>query len=382
MCVNSMVKKYTELTNEEKQRAIDLHTKTICINALSLWGGLGSSTEMDNFQKYCNIMNEGGVTAVNLTIALNQHLGEACSVIAGWYNLLRAVKDATLILSTEDIREAKKNRKAGIIFGFQNTTPLETHQRISNRYKCWGPLELFYNLGVRIIQLTYSRRARTGDGCYERTDCGLSRSGIDVIEGMNELGILLDLSHCGPKTTLEAIEVSKDPVAFTHSGARGINDFARLRGDEEIKAMAEKGGVIGIVAESNFVRHEGGLKASQATLEDYLDHIDYVRDLVGIDHIGIGGDIPEVRGNVKAGIDAGRRISMKRFEEDPDPLKYPDFWYRTNMYYETMWVEGFDTMAKTINVTKGLVGRGYSDQEIIKILGENFFRLFKSVWKK
>ena len=341
-----MDKKYTELSKEEEQRAIDVHEKARGINALSLFRGKGGSTEIDNFQKYCDVMKEGGVTAVNLTIASREDLGGACGVIGDWYNLIRAVDDATLILSAEDIREAKKSGKAGIIFGFQNTIPLVTHQSISNMYRCWGPLELFYNLGVRVIQLTYSRRARTGDGCYERTDSGISRSGIDVIEGMNELGILLDLSHCGPKTTLEAIEVSKDPASFTHSGARALNDLARIRGDEEIKAMAEKGGVMGIIAESNFIRYEGGLKASRATLEDLLNHIDYVRDLVGIDHVGIGGDIPEVRGNVKPGIDASRQRAKKRFEEDPDPIKYPDFWYRTNTYAETMFVEGFETMAK------------------------------------
>jgi membrane dipeptidase len=286
-----------------------------------------------------------------------------------------------LILSADDIRKAKKSGMAGIIFGFQNTTPLLTHQTISNTYQCWGPIELFYNLGVRVIQLTYSRRARTGDGCYERTDCGISRSGIDVIEGMNELGILLDLSHCGRRTTLESIEVSKDPVAFTHSGTRSINDFARIKSDEEIKALTEKGGVIGIIAESNFVKHEGGLIEKRATLEDLLDHIDHISDLVGIDHLGIGGDIPEIRGDGKTGIDASRRRAIKRFKElGGDKEKYPDFWYGTNTYFKTMFVKGFETIAETLNITKGLVARGYSDQEVMKVQGGNFLKLFEKVW--
>jgi membrane dipeptidase len=326
-------------------------------------------------------MKEGGVTAANVTIASSQHLGGACLVISDWFNLLKSVDDATLILKAKDIKKAKENGNQGIIFGFQNTTPLETGQNVSEMFKCWGSLELFYKLGVRIIQLTYSRRARTGDGCYEITDCGLSRSGIDVIEGMNELGVLLDLSHCGPRTTLEAIEASKDPVAFTHSGARAINDFVRIKRDDEIQALAEKNGVIGIIAESNFIKHKGGLRENQATLENLLDHIDYINNLVGINHIGIGGDIPEVaRGPER--IETGRVRAIKQFEEvDRDKKRYPNIWYHTFTFFDTMFVKGFETMGETLNITKGLIARGYSDKEIIKIQGGNFLKLFEKVWK-
>jgi membrane dipeptidase len=377
-----MTKKYTELSKEEEQRAIDVHQKSIVINALSNFRQ--GSDPIDNFQKYCDIMKKGCVSVVNLTVASEQNLGEACSVISKWYNLLGVTDDVILILSAKNIREAKRSEKTGIILGFQNTSPLDiiASNNENIRYRSRGQLELFYNLGVRIIQLTYNRRALTGDGCFERTDCGLSRSGIDVVEGMNKLGILIDLSHCGQKTTLEAIETSEEPVAFTHSGTRTLNDLPRLKGDEEIKALAEKGGVMGIIAESNFVRHEGGLKASRATLEDMLDHIDYVRDLVGIDHVGIGGDIPEVaRG--PGGLNALRRIAQRSFEEvGSDKVKYPDYWYFTNTYFERMWVKGFETMAETLNVTKGLVARGYSDQEIMKVQGGNFLKLFERVWGK
>jgi membrane dipeptidase len=376
MDVISMVKKYTELSKDEEQRALELHNKAVVINALSLFQASGGATDLSNFQEYCNTMKRGGVSAVNLTLG-GENMGAACLTITNMYNLIHYTDDAMLIRTVDDILTAKKLGKAGIIFGFQNTENLETNISLSWNYKCWGPLELYYNLGVRIIQLTYSRRSRLGDGCFERTDSGLSWSGIDVIEGMNKLGMLIDLSHCGPKTTLEAIDVSKDPVAFTHSGARGINNIPRLKGDEEIKAMAEKGGVMGIIAESMFIRHPS------ATLEDLLDHIDYVRDIVGADHIGIGGDIPEVRGPGTLSVyDSLRRMAEKRWKEDPNPLRHPDWWYLMNQRPESMWVEGFDTMAKTLNVTRGLVARGYSDDEILGILGGNFLRLFKKVWRK
>lgn len=367
-----MAKKYTELSKEEEERALEVHKKAIVINGLSTFRGTG----VDGLQKYCDIMNNGGVSAANLTLG-GDNIGAASSTIINMYNLIRNVDDSILIRTAEDVREAKRLGKAGIIFGFQNAEQLETNISMSWFYKCWGPIEFYYNLGVRIIQLTYSRKGILGDGCFERTNCGLSWSGIEVIEGMNELGILIDLSHCGQKTTLDAIEASKDPVAFTHSGAKGINDLARIKGDQEIKAMAEKGGVMGIIAESMFIRH------AEATLEDMLDHIDYVRDLVGVDHIGIGGDIPEVRGRgTIEGYARLKRMAAKRWKTDPDRAKHQDWWYLMNQNPESMWVKGFETMEKSLNVTKGLVARGYSDEEIIKIQGGNFLKLFEKVWGK
>jgi membrane dipeptidase len=369
-----LLKKYTELSKTEEDRAQEIHKKTLCINALVGFATSDRGDIITNFQRFCDTMREGGVSAVNLTIASNQNIGETCSIIAHMYNLIERVDDSMLIKTVEDIREAKQYEKAGIIFGFQNTETLERKA---------GAMELYYNLGVRIIQLTYSEKTRAGDGCYERTDCGVSRYGIDLIKEMNRRGILIDLSHCGPKTTLEAIDFSKDPVAFTHSGAKGVNNFARIKGDEEIKALAEKGGVIGIIAESNFIKHEGGKKLKRATLEDMLDHVDYIRDLVGIETVCIGGDIPEVRDEIALNrYNILRRNALKIAPEEPDPVINPLIWYHRNTYPETMWVKGFDTMAETINITRGLVARGYSDLEIMGVLGGNFLNLLDKVWKK
>jgi membrane dipeptidase len=360
------------LTNKEEERALEIHKKAIAINGLSLFRHVGDV--VGRFQQYCNTLKEGGVSAVNLTIASSQNIGETCSIIAHMYNLIEHVDDSMLIKTVEDIRKAKQHGKAGIIFGFQNTETLERKA---------GAMELYHNLGVRIIQLTYSQKTRTGDGCYERTDCGVSRYGIDLINEMNKRGILIDLSHCGPKTTLEAIDFSKEPVAFTHSGARGVNDFARIKGDEEIKALAEKDGVIGIIAESSFIKYKGGLKENRATLEDMLDHVDYLRDLIGVNHIGIGGDIPEVRDEIQLSrYEILRRNALKASPEEPDPVKNPSVWYLRNQSPETMWVKGFETIAETQNITRGLVARGYSDQEIMGILGGNFLKLFEKVWRK
>ena len=213
-----MVKKYNELSEDEEQRAIDLHKKTIVINALSYM------PNRKTFQRYCDIMIEGGITAVNPTVASTHSLNEACKLIAETIrNINSCNRKVTIVTSVEEIRKAKIDGFIGIVLGFQNTTPLEGDLRL---------LELFNRIGVKVIQLTYSWSSLPGDGCYERTDGGLTRFGIDVIDEMNRLGILLDLSHCGPKTTLEAIETSKDPPAFTHNAARAINDFERNKSEE------------------------------------------------------------------------------------------------------------------------------------------------------
>lgn len=375
-----MIKKYTKLSKNEEEKALELHKKAIGINALSLFSGRNGYIGIKNFQKYCETMKMGDVSAANMTVANNHNMGQACWEIANIFNLLNEIDDAMLILKAEDIREVKRLGKAGIIIGFQNTEPFETNIGLSHTFKCWGPLELYHRLGVRIIQLTYSRRARAGDGFDERKDGGVSKVGIDLIEGMNKLGILIDLSHCGPKTTLETIEFSKDPVAFTHSGAKGVHDTGRLKGDEQIKALAEKDGVMGIVAESMI------LGKPTASLDDLLDHVDYVNNLVGSKHIGIGGDIQEVMSHetLKTRFRNTQELAAKRWKTIPnqDPETYPWLHYVKDINPETVYVEGFNTMAKTLNVTKGLVARSYSDKEIIGILGGNFLRLFEKVWRK
>lgn len=154
------MKKYTELTKIEEERAQMIHKKTVCINALVGFSTSERGDVVTNFQRFCDTMKKGGVSAVNLTIASNQNIGETCSIIAHMYNLIQHVDDSMLIKTAGDIREAKHGGKAGIIFGFQNTETLERKT---------GAMELYYNLGVRIIQLTYSEKTRAGDGCYERT---------------------------------------------------------------------------------------------------------------------------------------------------------------------------------------------------------------------
>jgi membrane dipeptidase len=342
------------LTKSEEERAIDLHNKSIFINALDdspLINGYVSYMTKTFMKK----LKSEGVTAVQETIS-DVHWGvyQTIKVMGEWNNLMKEEADQILLAVTaEDIRRAKRDDKVATIYGFQHA-PIENDLNL---------LTTYYKLGLRVMQITYSERNQIGDGCYEIKDCGLSSFGIDVIEEMNRLGILIDLSHVGVKTTMEAIELSKDPCCCTHSNPRSLCDKVRNKTDEQIHALAEKGGVMGLTFYTHLIRDD----KLPTMWGDYVDMIEYVVDLVGIDHAGTGLD-------VAYGVTVDHPIYRQLLEKysshyvvqgytQPERLS----WY---MSEETNWM----------NVTRGLVARGYSDQEIQKILGLNFLRLFEKVW--
>ena len=213
-------------------------------------------------------LNAGGVAAINATQATWEGYEETLDMIAKWYVRFREREDQILLVETvDDIHRAKREGKTGIIFGWQNTSPIENDL---------DRLELFHKLGVRIMQVTYHERNLLGDGCMERQDGGLTNFGIDAVQEMNRLGILLDLSHVGISTTQESIEVSEKPVAITHANAKTYFDHRRNKTDKAIKTMAEKGGVIGATCIQGFLRN-----TYDSTIGDYLDAIDHLVDMVG-----------------------------------------------------------------------------------------------------
>ena len=228
-------------------------------------------------------------------------------------------------------------------------------------------LRTFYRLGVRIMQLAYNEQVFVGTGCCELKDGGLTFFGKEVVEEMNRLGMLIDLSHCGPQTTLDGIEYSKAPVAITHANARALCDTPRNKTDEAIKACAERGGVIGATAMPLAVKRD----KPNLTIEDFLSHIDYMVKLVGVDHVGIGLDAgikSRDEGNL------GRKSSFYRM-----PKLRPDIFGPPTGLKPPM-PKGLERHTDVPNITKGLLTHGYSRDEVKKILGENFLRLIKQVW--
>lgn len=252
--------------------------------------------------------------------------------------------------SVKDIEQAKEGGRKAVILNFQNTTHIGTDL---------NKLDFFYDLGVRIMQLTYNMRNFVGDGCTERADGGLSHFGIEVVKRMNESGILVDLSHCGPKTTMDAIGVSSKPVAFTHTFCRKLNQHDRGKTDEELKALAANGGYCGIVVVPFF------LAKDSPSLHHFLDHLEHAIETMGIDKVGIGSDWGAV---YPKPLQARLNDEIKRigFREE----------------HKVDWgavTEGFKDWRDWPNITNGLVTRGYSENEIKGILGGNFLKCFREV---
>jgi membrane dipeptidase len=231
-----------------------------------------------------------------------------------------------------------------------------------------GRLDLFYQFGVRIIQLTYNGRNLVGDGCLEPANAGLSRLGRRLVERMNELGVLIDLSHGGRQVTLDAIAASKKPVAITHTGCAGLADLPRNKTDEELRRLADRGGVAGIYL-MPFLRMRG-----QPMAEDLIRHIEHAINVCGEDHVGIGTDIPisatqlteKYKQLHREFIEKRRRLGISAPGEDPDVYLFlPDL--NTPRRFET--------------IAGKLLDRGHPEARVAKILGGNFLRLMRETWR-
>ncbi len=248
--------------------------------------------------------------------------------------------------SVKDILEAKKSGKTAVIPHIENA------QMIDNDL---DRLDVLYGLGVRCMGLTYNTRTTIADGCTERTDCGLSSFGFKVIERMNCLGMLIDLSHCSPIATKETVEVSKAPCCCTHTFAQGIYNNPRGKSDELLKLLADRGGVIGVVAVPNLISNK-----EVQTVFDVIDHADYLVKLVGIDHVAIGtdsmfGDHVGLHKYVRGIMDM--TVALKDL-----PATHIDY---------------IENPGQFPNITRTLVARGYSDDDIKKIIGGNVLRLLE-----
>ncbi len=320
-------------------------------------------------KSYAEAWNRSGVTAGSITLS-SRDFQTAVRDIALMTQRIDSFRNLLIkAIKAEHIRQAKAEGKHAIILNFQDTLAIgggiDIDKELDN-------VDVFYGLGIRIIQLTYNLRNFVGDGCTERYQSGLTYFGIKLVERMNKLGMLIDLSHCGHQTTMDAIEVSKDPAAFTHTCCKSLYDHPRGKTDEEMKALAEKGGVVGIFAVKYFLAEKG-------TLLDVLNHIEKAVDLIGVDHVGIGTDhwyvqnYPERLAEVAyneflEGYDKGRRFwSGFRPEHRNDPRLYPP--REPDLLAWVNWPA----------ITVGLLSKGFSQGDVEKIIGGNWLRLLGRV---
>ena len=255
--------------------------------------------------------------------------------------------EMVLIRRANDIRQAKAEGRLALTLNFQETNPLERSLEM---------IQVYYDLGVRHMLMAYNQKNYVGDGCAERTDSGLSRFGVRVIQEMNRVGMLVDGTHSGHRTTMDAIEISEKPITFSHCCAFGVTPHYRNVRDDQIKACAASGGVIGINGVGGF------MKDKEAKTESMFRHLDYVVELVGSRHVGIGLDYVK---NASAFWTTARAA----------PVTWPRIDGRPHENHETVQPE------QLLELTDMMLENGYAEDDVRGILGENFLRVATAVWK-
>jgi len=253
--------------------------------------------------------------------------------------------------SAADLKRVKNSGKIGILLGLQN----------SDQFRKPDDVDFFRALGQRVSQLTYNSRNLIGNGSTERRDEGISDFGVAIIERMNKVGMAVDVSHCGDRTTLDAFEISKKPVLITHSNCRAIvPGHPRLKTDEAIKKVGQTGGVMGITGVRMFVKGD-----EPTTIEHVLDHFDHVAKLIGPEHLGVGSD-----------------MDLYGYDAMPAELnKQLRAGYKGSYAFrEKIDIEGLNHPKRMFDLTDGLIRRKYSDKQIEGILGGNFERVLGQIW--
>ena len=337
--------RFIKLDKEESDRAdrlfkelatVDLHTH--------IFGSIHFSYD------YELVRQSGMDCCFEAVPTLSEDFAESMELLGKYKQLVAATPGLVSATRADDVLRAKQNGKQAVMYQLEPQTIGRKLERI----------EIAYGLGIRMMLLTFNTKNYLGDGCTAKTDTGLSYLGIEVVERLNDIGILIDLSHCGIQTTLDAIEHSKAPVLCNHTGARALNPgMPRLKNDEQLKALADKGGVVGISAIPNQLSSE-----PEQGIEDMLNHIDYVKELIGIDHVAIGLD------NIY-GDQVGNHREMAA-------SRGADFAQMTRTFAAD-YMYGIESPLEWRNIIRGLILRGYSEEEIEKIVGGNALRIIKEV---
>jgi membrane dipeptidase len=323
-------------------------------NALA---GIGGLLGQSNLEEIAKLIRESGVTALKAT--LGGAIGNfemAVADIASAQQLMEKRADLFLnVRTTADLDRARKEQKLGVIYSFESPNMLE--DKIDR-------IELFRGLGVRVMQLTYNRRTPFGVGCLDGDTDGLTELGRKAIAKMNELGIAVDLSHSNTKTTADGIAASTKPPLITHAGCRAVYMHPRNKEDHELKAIADKGGVVGI-----YMLPYIAASPKQPMLDDYLQHLEHALKVCGEDHVGVGSDVPFFT------VDDSDLAEMKKSAEKrkADGIAAPGEDRPT-------YIPDLNTPRKMELIADALLKRGYKSPVIEKIMGANFKRAFGEIW--
>lgn len=306
-----------------------------------------------------------GLTAVNVTLSpidpAFSPFEDAIRNLAYWEREIAAHPEVLMkATSVADIEAAKRTGRLAIIPGFQDGTAFGDRA---------DRVDMFYHLGLRVVQFTYNSRNLLGDGCAEPANAGLSRLGHACIARMNALGMLVDLSHVGLRTSWDALAASTQPVAVTHSGAAAIADLPRNKPDDLLKAVADRGGVVGAYM-MVYLREEG-----QPHLDDFMRHLEHLLRVCGEDHVGIGSDLSttplaltdEFRQRWREGVRLRRQRGINARGESEDVYAY---------------IPELNSPRRLELVAAAMARAGHPGSRIEKVLGRNWMRLLREVWRR
>ena len=333
---------------ELSDRLRRLYDKAIVIDALAF------AHKWDD-EEYAAVKQSGYAGIV--TSLSRRDLQTAIDELLTWKKRVEEFPDRYMFaLEAKDFERAKRAGKLAVMMNFQNATMLEGD--VDN-------VDALHALGMRCFQLTYNSRNRLGDGCTERTNAGLSDFGVEVVERMNKTGVMIDLSHCGRQTTSDGIAFSQKPVAITHSMIESMRPgHPRAKTDDQIKALADKGGVFGVAALGYFIGTDPG---GETTIETYADHIEHAVNVAGVENVALSTDFP-VRGIASwATREDWYEPRLKSFKPSYD-VKWPPY------------IPELDKPDRFRRLLPVLDRRGWKTRDMERLLGENWLRLFKDVF--
>lgn len=344
---------------EVSRQAREIHDGAIVIDGCSFF-----------FTGRSDRIRSAGTTAINFTVPLPMDdFAMAVWRIKEYYAVVEGDPESEFVLTVDDLKRIKREGRFGVIIGCQNARIVGTDL---------ATLLVFHRLGLRVMQLTYNERNHVADGCMEPNDAGVSHFGRRLIKEANRLGIVVDLSHGSRRTCLDAIEASEKPCIISHAGLRRFIDSPRCVPVEVVKALGESGGVIGVTSHPN-MNWRG--TTERPSLSDFLDNVEFAIETAGIDHVGIGTDhvvnpngypqwVKDYLRDTYAPYQTGQEEQQKKLAAalaGHDPREEQ--------------LEGFGGMQDLPLLTQGLLDRGYSPEDIRKVLGGNFLRVFSEVWR-
>ena len=317
-------------------------------------------------QQYLDLWRRSGVTVACGTFSgahrISGAFDRASEAIARGYLFVDALGGALQIARrSADIECIHRDGAHGIVIDFQNTTAFGDDL---------SRVDYFYNLGLRMVQLTYNLRNLVGDGCTEAHQGGLSYFGREMVQRLNEARILVDVSHCSEQVGWDAMKISTAPIVVSHSASKAVCYHDRGKTDELAKAVADHGGYFGVVIVPGFIA-----ESPEATLDDFARHIEHLVDVMGIDHVGIGTD--------KTGPGPGTESivqypdSMPRHR--PGSFDWAGFRLKEHRLTPEYHLNGYRDFGDWPNLTVELAQRGFNEEELRKVLGLNFLRVFREV---